>query len=733
MKAKLLLSAALMPLTVTMPAVAQEVADASRVRMEEIIVTGEIAMRNRAPDANPVLSYDLDYFQRFEPVSVGEMLKRVPGVTFTSDVLEFDGVSMRGLPPGYTQILINGRRAPGGESDRSFFVDRIPAELVERIEIIRAPRADQPSEGIGGSLNVILKEGAKLEGGFAKGGALINEDGKIRPSAALAYAGSVGDTSLWGALNYQGRRNPKKKRSERFGGDFGALDNIELQDDTRDGTDISANTEMTHRFDGGRLRLSGLFVNTDRDEDEVSSTFEAGTNGALTPDGVEVQAERIRQKTYDFSADGKVALGKGDLDLNLGWSGYREDTRADVSEGDEAADVELAERELLDIKDDEVGAGIAYSFGLGSLKAKLGVDGLRKVRDFSLLSFEMDDGELEDETAPGAVHKVKETRIDPFLRLTAESSPTLKMDAGLRIETTRRRVASDAGVQKMSRENYNPSAHLTFQPTKEDQFRLSAAHTVRRPGYDLIVPFVQEEEPADEDDLQGNPFLKDEKSWGIDAGYERRLGRLGVVGVNLFYRHIDDLIDLVDTGATASEGGNVYEPRNIGRGKTWGVEIDFSSPLSAIGLPDTGLFFNYTWLDSKVRDPLTGHNRPFTNQPSNVYNVGLIHNVEPWGVTFGASLYDRDKGYEFALDEEVEVDYQPDLEAFIEKRFGQRVVLRFAAMNLLDKKKTERFRTFDGDSVEEILQARINRDVDESELERERSGILFQVTLRAAF
>src|SRR3546814_18823665 len=79
------------------------------------------------------------------------MLKRVPGATFTSDVLEYDGVQMRGLPSGFTQVLINGRRAPGGEADGAFFVDRLPAELVERIEIVRAPRADQPSEGVAGT------------------------------------------------------------------------------------------------------------------------------------------------------------------------------------------------------------------------------------------------------------------------------------------------------------------------------------------------------------------------------------------------------------------------------------------------------------------------------------------------------------------------------------------------------------------------------------------------------
>ncbi|MDB5686926.1 MAG: hypothetical protein JWR77_1515, partial [Rhizorhabdus sp.] len=156
----LAIGAAALPFMFAAPAWAEEAAEESRETTDssEIIVNATIVFRDRTEDPNPVLSYGLEYFQRFEPVSVGEMLKRVPGVTFTSDVLEYDGVQMRGLPPGFTQVLINGRRAPGGESDRSFFVDRIPAELVERIEIVRSPRADQPSEGVAGTLNVITKE-----------------------------------------------------------------------------------------------------------------------------------------------------------------------------------------------------------------------------------------------------------------------------------------------------------------------------------------------------------------------------------------------------------------------------------------------------------------------------------------------------------------------------------------------------------------------------------------------
>ncbi|MDT9597670.1 TonB-dependent receptor plug domain-containing protein [Sphingosinicella rhizophila] len=714
--------------------------DDDQANAADIIVTGRIAFRNRTEDPNPVLSYDLEYFQRFEPVSVGEMLKRVPGVTFTSDVLEYDGVQMRGLPPGFTQVLINGRRAPGGEADRSFFVDRIPAELVERIEIVRAPRADQPSEGMAGTLNIVTKESASFEGGFAKAGALINQDGGVRPSGAIAYATTIGETSIWGALNYQGRRNPKKKVSDRFGDAVGRdadetdpeFDNRELQADTRDGTDISGNAEISTRIGAGRLRIAGLFVDTDRDEDETSLEYEGED---LELDGVEIQRERISQQTYALTADAAIPVGGGELGLAAGWSAFRDQTLTEVDEGDTLEEAELDEREFLDIKDDEYSATVSYTLKRDRFSAKAGIDFLDKQRDGSNII----DGE---DPAAGAIFEISEKRYDPYLRLTFEPSERLSVDLGVRYEVTRRDVVSNSeegtgtfGEASYDDETLNPSFHARFAPTKADQFRLSVARTVRRPNYDLISPYRQEESPADEDETVGNPLLKNERAWGVDVGYERRLGGKGIVGINFFYRDIKDLIELVTTGEDPLNGepGNVYQPRNIGDGQTWGFEIDLSAPLTSLGMPDTGVFANYTYLDSKTRDPFTGENRRFNNQPHHVYNIGFIQTVRSMDASFGASLSGRSRALESNFDETVDLRYGQDLEAFVEKRFGRHIVLRLSAQNLLNRSKREIFRKFDGDSLEEVLDARANGDIDEYERERERSGRLFQVTLRAAF
>lgn len=749
MKYGLLLGAALAPLALAGAAWAQDAGPAAETTaVEDVVVNGEIVFRNRTTDENPILSYDLEYFQRFEPVSVGEMLKRVPGVTFTSDVLEFDGVSMRGLPPGYTNILINGRRAPGGEDDGAFMVDRIPAELVERIEIIRSPRADQPSDGVAGAINVVLKEGAQLEGGAVRAGVLVNGDGEMRGSGSISWAGNTENTSLWAALNYQGRRNPKEKRSERYDGvpaDGGALDNIELQDDTRDGEDLSANAEYAVRFDRGRLRLNGLAVDTDRDEDETSLTYVDNGSGVFDDlEETEVQAERISQQSYALAVDGEFEVGPGELDFKAGWSGFRDESTSRVDAADAGDPLELDEYIETDITDDEYEFGAAYAVGPDSLRLKVGLDYLIKERDAAAVEFDIDNGAIGDpDPAPGAIYTIEETRLEPFARLTWEPTDALTVDAGLRYESTERDVTSDLGVVSSDAQEFFPSLHLTWSPTGQDQFRASWARTQRRPEYSFLAPYLASEEPADEDALQGNPLLESEFATGFDLGYERRIGSRGVFGVNLFYREIENLIELTDTGLEVDEDGgpvdagddayNLVEPRNIGDGTTWGVEVDLSAPLDVFGMPETGVFFNYTWLDSEVTDPWTGLERQFRNQPQNVWNVGFIQNLPNWGASFGASLYGRDEGYESGLDELVKVEYDQDLEAFVEKRFGERFVVRLSAQNLLDKEKRETFMKYDGDSIEEILDNRAAGDLDEYELESERSGVLYQLTLRAAF
>src|SRR5690349_20995265 len=95
-----LFGAAAAALCLNTQAYAQETSTAAQdapAVASEIVVPVAIVYRNRTAEPAPVLNYGQDYFQRFEPLTVGDALKRVPSVTFLSDVLESDGARMRGL------------------------------------------------------------------------------------------------------------------------------------------------------------------------------------------------------------------------------------------------------------------------------------------------------------------------------------------------------------------------------------------------------------------------------------------------------------------------------------------------------------------------------------------------------------------------------------------------------------------------------------------------------------
>ncbi|HVF92696.1 MAG TPA: TonB-dependent receptor, partial [Sphingomonas sp.] len=391
---------------------------------------------------------------------------------------------------------------------------------------------------------------------------------------------------------------------------------------------------------------------------------------------------------------------------------------------DDFTDLEPDDDDRIAIKDDEYTGTASLAFGGKPVGLKVGIDLLRKKRKG-----------LNDGDFLSGAFAISETRYDPYARLMLEPTAAVSIDAGLRYEITRRTVSGEAvATTRYAAETLNPSLHLRFAPTAADQFRVSVARTVRRPNYDFISPYQDEESPGDDDATRGNAALKNERAWGVDIGYERRVGGNGILGVNAFYRTIDDIIELVSLGENPDNpDGQLFTPRNIGTGKTWGLEVDVSAPLTALGAPDTGVFANYTYLDSEVTDPFTGARRQFNNQPHHIYNVGFIQTLRGPNASVGATVSGRSKASASNFDETVDLRYGADLEAFAEKRFGKSFVLRVSVQDILRRTKSEEFRKYDGDSYAEILASRAAGDVDEYELERERAGPLYQVTLRAAF
>lgn len=715
--------------TVMPSALAQEAADSETI--EELVVFGEIVYKSRTEKVTPVIDYDARYFQRFEPVSVGDAIKRLPGVVFSDEVNEYESVQLRGLGPEFTQVLINGRRVPGGGNNRAFLIDRVPAELIRNVQIVRSPSADMPSEGVAGSVNIELRDPDMLDGGYFRGGLLHYDDGEIRGAGSMAYGTSVGDVNLWGAVDIQ-ERHFTKERVILFQDpdDLSFLGQREEESDTRDSQDVSANFVADFPFMEGDMRVRGLIVSTDQDEEESGSVFEEDDAGDLQLVEIKGQVETNSQLSYLIDGDIQLPTARGDVGIYVAYAYFDDDLFAVASEAAAGDPLEPVESELIETQEESITGEIFYSAEAGKVTYKAGLQLLSQDRDTLFRLGEFEDG--VDTVVEESIFTVAETRIDPYLKGNWAVSEQVDMEVGVRVERTSRDVKGAGFDTSTSFTEVNPSIHATYHPTSNAQFRASLARTVRNPNYDQMVPVPQQDVPADDDIFTGNPNLTPETAWGLDIGYEREIGSQGLLGVNFFLREIDDLIDVVATGP-AVDGIQPFTADNIGDGTTYGVEIDLDVPLDYIGLEDTGFFANYSRLESSVKDPITGENRQFRNQPKWVYNVGIIKNFPDSGIAAGFT-YNRRASSEFGdFGEIVTLEYDGILDLFVEKRLGNRAVIRLSATNVLDAEQSELLRVFAGDTGAEIRESIRNGTISDIESQVDTFGPIIQLTGRITF
>ena len=746
--------------------------DGDRVQTaKEIVVQGNIGFRNRSEAAEPVLVYDEEYFQRFEPLTAGDALKRVPGVTFLSDVIESDGARLRGLDPGYTQILINGERVPGGQSDRSFFLDRIPAELIEQVEIVRSSSARRTGDAVAGSLNIKLRDGFALDGGYLRAGGLFFDDGEFKPSGGFYYGGAIAGGRVLVGANIQGRYNPKEKSSLRYGDspennpNFAAddFDNREDQTDTRNGTDYAFNASWGIETDTTEFEILGNFVRTERTETERSFEYNDPTaiNGPVraTPAGNlltdNANVADITQESIGIIARLDHEWGLGETQLRVGYASFDERRDEFEYEVDFDRSAPRFTGDLIDqtIDDTEMFANLEHEFEIsdnlefaigGFVQDKDRDTVLRTVRSrFNLTAadrqgydqFTRNPGEFAPAGFPpfgDTITRIGENRRDLYALLEGDYG-NVTFEAGVRWENTEVTITDILSGLTIGNDydEFLPSASMKIE-LGDGRITLSGTRTLRRPRFDFLTPGVLEAELGD-NDFQGNPLLLPETAWGGDLGYEHKIGKTGIVGVNVFYRDVSNLTEIatvLDANGVPVEGSEgqgtfVFTPRNTGNGEVYGIEFDASFSLAFIGLPDTGVFGNLALLDSNITDEFG--ERRFNDQSKYVYNFGAIQNIPAWGAAFGATYRKQGAAFGRVVGEEVRTRYGADLEIFVEKRFGDSFTIRAVGSNLLDGTKDEDFNKFT------TVADQISRDFDEYELESERAGPVFQLVARYAF
>lgn len=152
-------------------------ADDEEVTVLETIVVSAGDQLKQAPGVSTVTSDDL---RKMPPANdISEIIRKMPGANLTGTTASGQRgnqrqIDLRGMGPENTLILIDGRpvlsrnsvrMGRAGERDSRGDTNWVPAESIERIEVIRGPAAARYGSGAaGGVVNIITKRPEKLSG-----------------------------------------------------------------------------------------------------------------------------------------------------------------------------------------------------------------------------------------------------------------------------------------------------------------------------------------------------------------------------------------------------------------------------------------------------------------------------------------------------------------------------------------------------------------------------------------
>lgn len=632
--------------------------------------------------------------ERYGDATVGDVLRRLPGMGFTGPAGVSKDVRMRGLDKGYTLFLINGEPVPGTTQERQMQVDRLPADMIERIEIIRNPTAEYDASGIGGTINIVLKNKAedltRLRVAHGKNGSLDvgdviaqwsrrfeNLDVVMAASHTVGAEDVVEDKSKFNAAGAVTEREYKPKPVKK--------------------TETLLTPRLTWRLGDDRLILDPYVSSGTEDKQENSEVRNAA--GALT-------------KFTNTNEDKTDVLGRlgGRYEGKASWGNWY--AKAAVQQGTSEKDKFATEansanvinkrtKEKEKIQEDQIYAGVGVVVPLGTHVLKAGVEQRQTEYDKRKTTSEANNATNPlVPKAPGTndLYSLKEDKSVAYLQDEWVLAKNHWLTPGLRYERTAREATDRTGASRSGTQaSSNPSLHYRWAAMPGLNIRASVAQTLKLPKFDDVNPLVTLANGAGagtitNPDKGGNADLKPERATGFEVGLEKFFwGNRGVVGLNLYQRQVQDFVEK----QTRTEGArSVQRPYNVGEAKFWGAEFDWRIPLLHRRATELSVTGSHAELRGRVLCSQNNSWSDVKDLPPRITNLGLDwrHLPSKWAAGFAVSYQP-----EFTTDglngdgvrEVKQRNASTLLDLYVTKVFSPMAEIRLIAKNVLSVKKEE--------------------------------------------
>ncbi|MDO6601803.1 TonB-dependent receptor domain-containing protein [Arenibacter palladensis] len=557
-------------------------------QLDEVIIQGERATVLHKIDRQV---FDTKKFQSSQGGNAIDVVRNLPSVTVDAQ----GGISVRGSS-GFA-VLINGKPTQG---DASAILSQLPANALETVELITAPSAKYDPEGKGGILNIITKKGAtngiytqiNVRGGLPSIEPYDTKEAAQRYGIDATLNRRTDKWNLSFGTSYQ--RNDKTGRRE---GEVFVINQAEDKqtflpsDGERSFDDISYNGRFGVDFTPNEADTYSLGFYAGKHTVDRLADIDYYDNHAISPIGsgnreytFQYYNHNLRTRKGDFALGSFDYAHKFNDDSKLSTSLLYEYTflgGPTYNDNLGLTDRNIVYQQEYNTNDNPLNGyrvNVDYQFkpfSFGTLETGYQFRDIDHTGEFV---YERD-GVLVPEFSSNI--SLQRTIHSGYTQLTG-ASHKLDYAAGLRLESMDRTYSEDLRTADPEQTySYDfvklfPSASLQY--TVNDATKLKAAYSKRVERTTTLKMNSFAEREHSEVFEQGDNQLRPEFIDLVELGVIKNFNGGNSVSATAYYRHVDNVINRVNTLAYEANGAvldsiinRVYS--NVGKSNAVGLEI----------------------------------------------------------------------------------------------------------------------------------------------------------------
>lgn len=541
--------------------------------------------------------------------TVTDALQNIPSVSVDVE----GGISLRGNEN--VRILINGKpSAMAGFDDTNIF-QQLPADAIERVEVITSPSARYDAEGTAGILNIILKKEKTL-----------GLNGSIQATLGVPINNSL-STNLnlrsdkFNIFNNTGIYYRKSPGNAYFDNNYesGSFDRV-VEDREYDRLRRGLNTNLgIEYYINEQSSITGTFFGRwGDDEDESNSYNDRYTDGNLTSSTLRNQLEGEKEETYqgainyinNFNDEGHK------LTADIQYSYDNEDKPNNIIESQNFPVDSLIDRQRVFENERQneflLQADYVLPKGDAQFEAGIRINTEAEKTAYTLEDFDLETEEFYLNEAQSYNFDYDENVYAAYSQYGNKLGDKFSFLLGLRLEHTQ--LKGKAYSQYLTQEelvdeigydfdpnfdkNYLglfPTVNLIYEIAEKENITLGYNRRINRPNGWYINPFPSRSSRTNI--FQGNPDLDPAFSNTFDLGYLKKWEKL-TFNTSIYYQRETDAFERIqqETDQTTDDGISIIRsiPINLATEERYGGEIGaIYNPTRKLRLNGSFNFFRF--------------------------------------------------------------------------------------------------------------------------------------------